>query len=466
MVEILNTGLRDYYRCPDKFEHFGLRDPRPTTSGYFRFGRDSICFGEFHGQEPSSDCIDALVDALPDVSIDDGTVYLPFDPAQVIANLGREAYVGEWRGGAQSGITNLYYWLRPVLPVAVRRYLQKFHLRDWNKLTFPRWPVDCSMDNLLEELLRLALRASKDDCVPFIWFWPDACSSCALMTHDVETKSGMDFCSTLMDIDESFGVKASFQIIPEDRYKVGAGFLDEIRWRGFEICIHDLNHDGHLYKSRKQFLERALKINAYAKEMGAEGFRAGALYRRQIWYDELKFAFDMSVPNVAHLDPQRGGCCTVMPYFLNGILEIPVTTVQDYTLFHILHDYSIDLWKQQMQIILGKHGLMSFIVHPDYVATSRELRVYNELLTYLVKLRQDQNVWVTTPGEINRWWRQRAALQLVEGSEGWHIEGSGSERACIAYAREERGRVVFSFDRRGGNSADALTGHRSEAVAH
>ena len=25
----------------------------------------------------------------------------------------------------------------------------------------------------------------------------------------------------------------------------------------------------------------------------------------------LKFSFDMSVPNVATYDPQRGGCCTV-----------------------------------------------------------------------------------------------------------------------------------------------------------
>ena len=69
-----------------------------------------------------------------------------------------------------------------------------------------------------------------------------------------------------------------------------------------------------------------------------------------MWYDDLKFSYDMSVPNVAHLDPQRGGCCTVMPYFLGDILEIPVTTVQDYTLFSILDDYSIDLWKRQIEI--------------------------------------------------------------------------------------------------------------------
>ena len=37
------------------------------------------------------------------------------------------------------------------------------------------------------------------------------------------------------------------------------------------------------------------------------------MYRNQDWYDVFEFSYDMSVPNVAHLDPMRGGCCTVMP---------------------------------------------------------------------------------------------------------------------------------------------------------
>ena len=292
----------------------------------------------------------------------------------------------------------------------------------------------------------LALKASGASRIPFIWFWPDAKSSCAIMTHDVETRFGRDFCHALMEIDDSFGVKASFQIIPEDRYLVEPVFLQSIRERGFEIVVHDLNHDGHLYRDRDQFLERAVKINSYGKEFGADGFRAAVLYRKQLWYDALNFAYDMSVPNVAHLDPQRGGCCTVMPYFLGGILEIPVTTVQDYTLYNILHDYSISIWKQQTAIIMEKHGCMSFIVHPDYLQQPRQLSVYKELLTYLDRLRQDNNVWITTPREVNRWWRQRAAMTLAEGSDGWHILGTGAERARIAWASEVDGNLVLSLD--------------------
>jgi len=46
---------------------------------------------------------------------------------------------------------------------------------------------------------------------------------------------------------------------------------------------------------------------------------------------------NMSVPNVGHLDAQLGGCCTVMPFYIGDILELPLTTTQDYSLFNILN---------------------------------------------------------------------------------------------------------------------------------
>jgi hypothetical protein len=248
-----------------------------------------------------------------------------------------------------------------------------------------------------------------------------------------------------MDIDDSFGIKASFQVVPEERYGVSPEFLQSIRRRGFEVAVHDLNHDGHLYRDLPQFLERAARINAYGKQYGADGFRAGVLYRKQVWYDALDFAYDMSVPNVAHLDPQHGGCCTVMPYFIGNILELPVTTTQDYSLFNILREYSIDLWKRQIDLIMEKHGLMSFIVHPDYVVKSRERSVYEQLLNHLRELNERKGVWLATPGEVNRWWRQRAELRLVEAAQGWRVEGMGRERARIAYASEKDGRLAVTM---------------------
>jgi hypothetical protein len=442
----MNSCLSRYYRCPEQYAQLASKKDPLAVDGYFRFGRDTTCYGSCSGKRLPKQPDGDLYDALGDVVIEDGTVHLPFDPTQAIDNLYREEYVGEWRQGSLSALARIYYFLRPLLSVGIRRHLQRFHLREWDKIPFPHWPVDCSVDNLLEQLLLLSLRASGVERIPFIWFWPEGSSSCAIMTHDVETAMGRDTCAALMDIDDSFGIKASFQVVPEERYGVSPEFLQSIRRRGFEVAVHDLNHDGHLYRDLQQFQKRAAKINAYGKQYGADGFRAGVLYRKQVWYDSLDFAYDMSVPNVAHLDPQHGGCCTVMPYFIGNILELPVTTTQDYSLFNILHEYSIDLWKRQIDLIMEKHGLMSFIVHPDYVVKAQERDVYERLLSYLRGLGKEKDVWLSTPGEVNRWWRQRDQMTLVSDENGWRIEGAGSDRACIAYASEQDGQLHFSLE--------------------
>ncbi len=126
------------------------------------------------------------------------------------------------------------------------------------------------------------------------------------------------------------------------------------------------------------------------------------MYRRQDWFADLDFSFDMSVPNVAHLEPQRGGCCTVMPYFLGHVLELPLTTAQDYTLFHVLGDYSTELWQEQIDRILEQNGLVSFIAHPDYLLEPRAREVYTDLLRLLVRLRDERGVWVALPSRDRR----------------------------------------------------------------
>jgi hypothetical protein len=251
-----------------------------------------------------------------------------------------------------------------------------------------------------------------------------------------------------MDLDDAAGIKSSFQIVPEGRYPVPDSFLDEIRARGFEINVHDLNHSGELFTSREAFDSAAPRINGYGRRFGAAGFRSGALYRNQAWFDGLEFSYDMSVPSVAHLDPQRGGCCTVMPYFIGRMLELPVTTIQDYSLFHILNDYSIDIWTRQLDAITRQHGLASFIVHPDYVIEKRARATYQALLEHLARTRDERQMWIALPREVDRWWRQRSDMSIVRDGAGWRIRGFGSERARIAFATLAGDKVVFSFEKR------------------
>jgi hypothetical protein len=445
----MSESIAQYYRCPEQYLRFAVDGELSAESGYFLCGDDAICYGKTSNGQRSCSPAGAIFDVLQQSAARNGTVHLPFGVDQVLQALRCEIYASEksnFGSVRDSAAASLYYLVRPVLPVGVRKHLQRVWLKGWGRIPFPSWPVDFSADNLARRLLLLTLRANGLERVPFIWFWPDGASSCAIMTHDVEATEGRDSCSALMDVDDSFGIKSSFQIVPEERYEVPQEYLSSIRDRGFEVNVQDLNHDGRLYKRRSLFIERARKINSYGEAWGARGFRAAVLYRKQLWFDQLKFEYDMSVPNVAHLDPQRGGCCTVMPYFIGDILELPVTTTQDYSLFHILKSYSLDLWKRQTELIMERHGLVSFIIHPDYIVSARARRTYEELLGYLASLRGEKGVWLPTPGEVNKWWRQRAKMMLVEEDGEWRIEGEGHERASVAYAIEHNGMLEVDVE--------------------
>lgn len=449
---MINQILVQHYRCPESIAEHELSAKLSTDSGFFRFGYDVICHGQCSAVPAKH-----LNDPTPDVAdfwwADGSVPRLPFDPTQVIEDLRMERYTNHlnrkssWVGGAARQFVHAaYYGVRPILAVKVREHLQRIYFRGRQEKSFPRWPVDSSVEAILEKLLFIALKTKGLGSVPFIWFWPKGASACAVITHDVEALLGRDFCSHLMDLDDEFGVKASFQIVPERRYPVPEAFLEAIRKRGFEVNVHDLNHDGHLYSNEREFLRRAKLINQYGRQYGALGFRSAVLYRRPQWFHALEFNYDMSIPNVAHLDPQTGGCCTLFPYFIGNVLEIPVTTTQDYTLFHILKQHSLELWKTQISLIQQRHGLISYIVHPDYITEKRPQQTYRDLLAYLTHLRSMANLWIALPREIDQWWRARSQMRLVKEAGRWLIEGPQREQACLAYAELADDQITYRIE--------------------
>ncbi|MBZ5676610.1 MAG: hypothetical protein LAP61_20420 [Acidobacteriia bacterium] len=432
------SALVDFYRCPERMTAGPSLHKQP---GNFAFGFDAShneqsAFSPLHTLE-SIDLTDSDRDVLPS-SVND---------LRAVDDLRFERYLSKEDAGrsllSSETLRRAYYCARPVLPDSLRKTLQRFSLRNWDKLPFPQWPVDTSVEQILEKRLLHSMKIGKLDRFPFIWFWPGGASAAAIITHDVETGAGAKFIPRLIDVDDEFGIQTSFQIVPERRYAVPRDLLDDIRRRRCEVNVHGLNHDGNLFRDRRTFLKQARLINQYVRTFGAEGFRSACMYRNVSWFEELDISYDMSVPNIAHLEPQRGGCCTVFPYFVGRILELPLTTVQDYSLLHILRDYSITLWKRQIQLITAKHGLISFIVHPDYLLEERAMTVYRALLAHLSRLRCEKNIWFARPGEVNRWWRERSAMKLTLERGTWRISGQGREHARIAFASVKDGRVEY-----------------------
>src|SRR5256712_12842460 len=224
----MNQAIVDYYRGPEILANYQLAGRLSADPGYVCFGPETIWYGNSSSGFRSKQVTGPLYDALPDVTTGSGTVRLPLDTHEIIENLRHERYRDN-RDRSRTGlgdspmVQNFYYWLRPFLPVAIRKHLQRARLSDWKNIPFPHWPVDRTVERILERLLALSMKAQGILSVPFVWLGPDTATSSAIMTHDVEQMAGRNFCSQMMDLDDSAGVKSSLPIPPEEHSPNPAG---------------------------------------------------------------------------------------------------------------------------------------------------------------------------------------------------------------------------------------------------
>jgi len=256
--------------------------------------------------------------------------------------------------------------------------------------------------------------------------WPHGKKFAFVLTHDVESKAGLDRCRSLMELELNLGFRSSFNFIPEGSYLVPAQLRQELTANGFEVGIHDLKHDGHLFSSRRRFKRRAKRINDYAREWGASGFRSGFMLRNLDWLHDLDVQYDASTFDTDPFEPQPQGRHTIFPFWVpcpngdspkyersalssssQGYVELPYTLPQDFTLFVLLQEKTPEIWMRKLDWI-AQHGGMALVdVHPDYlcfddaIATSTEYPVahYKSLLEY-VSRRYSGAFWNTTPRNV------------------------------------------------------------------
>src|SRR5208283_5409869 len=158
----MNRSLCQHYRCPEHYALFALTGPVSKEFGYFKVGEE-VLYGRVHGGGAANSADHQLRDVLSECIDDAGTVYLPFDATEVVNDLRYEAYASSSAGWhpATSPTGRAYYFIRPLLPVWLRRHLQKIRLNGWRHLNFPAWPVDFTVDNVLKRLLLSSLQAQK-----------------------------------------------------------------------------------------------------------------------------------------------------------------------------------------------------------------------------------------------------------------------------------------------------------------
>ena len=116
-------------------------------------------------------------------------------------------------------------------------------------------------------------------------------------------------------------------------------------------------------------------------------------------------------------EPEPDGVRTIFPFWVpgpdgTGYVELPYTLAQDFTLFVVLRETSINVWKEKLDWIARRGGMAMLITHPDYMCFDGQGRkpdefpaaYYEELLTY-VREKYADRCWAALPRDVNKYFR-------------------------------------------------------------
>jgi hypothetical protein len=241
-----------------------------------------------------------------------------------------------------------------------------------------------------------------------------------------------------MELEMELGVRSSFNFIPEGKYRVPRELRDELTRNGFEIGVHDFQHDGHLFSSRRVFARKATHINHYLNEWGAAGFRSGFMLHNLSWLHDLDIQYDASTFDTDPFEPQPEGRHTIFPFWVpsppsykrsiapskDGYVELPYTLPQDSTLFLLLHERTPNIWLRKIDWIAQHGGMALLDTHPDYMCFDpRSVRdgefdvsIYREFIQTVISRYKDA-FWNTLPHTLATYASQKLEKASVQISK-------------------------------------------------
>jgi peptidoglycan/xylan/chitin deacetylase (PgdA/CDA1 family) len=285
-----------------------------------------------------------------------------------------------------------YNFIRPFLSISIRHKLQERVNKaiDWKK-------------DFIDDSLIIELQGDVATIKSIKKFRYKNNKECAIvLTHDVEEKEGFDFIPQVIELEEKYGFKSSWNIVPY-KYKIDIGIIRHINDAGNEIGIHGYNHDGKLYYSEKIFNTRVPYINEAIQRFGASGFRSPMVHRNLTWLQKLDIEYDASCFDYDPFQPLPGGTGSIWPFIAGKFVELPYTLPQDHTMFYVLKQKDISIWKNKADWVAKNKGVILALTHPDYLREKNYLELYEELLKYL---KTFENVWFCLPRELAGWWRE------------------------------------------------------------
>jgi len=259
----------------------------------------------------------------------------------------------------------------------------------------------------------------------FPQLWAEGKKFALVLTHDVETAEGLDRCLPIADMEERLGFRSSFNFVPGD-YDVPKSLRQTLTDRGFEIGIHGMHHGENPFQSAATFRKQSTEINRYLKEWNAVGFRSPSMYHDLDLLHHLDIEYDASTFDTDPFEPQPDGMGTIFPFRVpgngrrKGYIELPYTLPQDFLLFILMQERTIDIWKMKLDWIVEHGGMALFIAHPNYMNFGKTshyeeypARYYEEFLAY-IKLKYEGQYWNALPKEVAHFWNRKDEKKDME----------------------------------------------------
>lgn len=309
--------------------------------------------------------------------------------AEPLASYLAEALSDDISNARLSRLFQVFYRVRPFLPIPVRQALQR--LRNGSK---EYSQIDFQPSRLLD------LLEAPGAVQPSLW--PDNQDYAFVLTHDVETKQGVRLIQQLAEIEEQLGFRSCWNIVPY-KYKTDAGLIRDLKDRGHEVGVHGYNHDGRLFLNKRIFDSRVAGMNRAIEEIGAVGFRTPMVHRNLNWMQQLNVEYDSSVFDADPFQAMPGGVGSFWPFIYGKFVELPYTMPQDHTLFVTLGETTDAVWRDKLTTIRGVHGMSLMVTHPDYLDSPSRLNIYRDFLKFV---RDTTDPWHVLPMEMARWCRQ------------------------------------------------------------
>jgi peptidoglycan/xylan/chitin deacetylase (PgdA/CDA1 family) len=331
----------------------------------------------------------------------------------------RRYLVRDMQQARLSLLFRLYYHVRRLVPMRLRRELQKHR------------PVACGPDWFIPSGFVKTIRDTigRGNQLTVIHPWPDNACFGFVLTHDVESADGLRNVERLAAIEEDLGFRSSWNFVPY-KYRIDMGLIADLRQRGFEIGIHGYNHDGRLYSSLREFRRRVPAIQDALRKFSAVGFRSPMVHRNLDWLQALDIEYDASCFDIDPYQPMPGGVGAVWPFVFGRFVELPYTMPQDHTVFNVREENSSDTWTRKIDFISRISGLALMLTHPDYLRTDQLRGVYRGFLDHV---RCQGQYWHALPRDVARWWQIRDATTTHRLPSGeWTISGPSPDRASIA----------------------------------